>query len=874
LTTARGPLLAKMADRVALSMSEGDVALFYDLGLYLEYVTKIVTAGVVACLGDDANRHRYSLEHKLIRANAIGEWVETLDAALTGAAAQFFLPLAAELTRELTERVSEGDWRFSAVHSIQACMIALGITAETSTKVALRRFFQLGAALRNKTRGHGAPTGAQCSEACPLLLEGIEALVSRCHLLSLPWAHLHRNISGKYYVSRLLGDCAPFDYLKTSTDARLANGVYVWLDGPTPVPLVRTDRDLLDIFLPNGNFNRGRFEALSYITNENRSEDATPWSVPPGRLPASQTEGRLALDVHGNIFANLPPALRGYVERPQLESILNEQLLQVERHPIVSLTGPGGIGKTSLAISALDRIARMPGCPYEIIVWMSARDVDLMESGPKPVSPAVVTQGDVARLVVELLEPTERHEPGFAPQSYFQTCLEEGAAGPTLFVFDNFETMQSPSDVFAWVDTYIRPPNKVLITTRFRDFAGDYPIHIGGMTEAEARVLIGGEAARLGIEALVTKEYAGEILNESDGHPYVMKMLLGQSARAKQAVRLKRIVATADNLLTALFERTYNSLTPAAERIFLLLCSWRVFVPAVAVEAVMLRPGNERFDVSRGIEELRRFSLIETVVSEVDGMDFVGVPLAAATFGRKKLEVSLLKGAVEEDRKLLIEFGAGKREDVHRGVFPRVHRLVSTVARKAGGSAEALEQHMPVLEYLASQVPEAYLELAELVRETDRSMRGDERAKVYLQKFLETAEPGRRHQVWLQLADLCRAMQDPVGEVHALGEAALLPSASSESLSNIANRLNNRIRDLRGQSVSDAWSADMLQLLRRVAEAMERRIAELIPTDCSRLAWLYLNIHDENSARRVVRIGIDRDPGNEHCINLAMHLDL
>jgi hypothetical protein len=35
------------------------------------------------------------------------------------------------------------------------------------------------------------------------------------------------------------------------------------------------------------------------------------------------------------------------------------------------------------------------------------------------------------------------------PEAYFQTILATGAAGPTLFIFDNFETLESPADVFS-----------------------------------------------------------------------------------------------------------------------------------------------------------------------------------------------------------------------------------------------------------------------------------------------------------------------------------------------------------------------------------------------------------------------------------------
>src|SRR5579883_1362318 len=54
----RGLLPDKIAERVARDREEGDIAYFHALCLQIEYLTKLVTAGVVACLGDDADRHR------------------------------------------------------------------------------------------------------------------------------------------------------------------------------------------------------------------------------------------------------------------------------------------------------------------------------------------------------------------------------------------------------------------------------------------------------------------------------------------------------------------------------------------------------------------------------------------------------------------------------------------------------------------------------------------------------------------------------------------------------------------------------------------------------------------------------------------------
>ena len=860
-------------NRIALDKEDGDHAYFHALSLKLEYVTKIVTSGVIACIGEDADRHRYSLEHKLVRANSIGEWAKALNEALVGSPAQFFDSNGRGLVRDLTERVGSGDWRYSAVTDLSQAAAKVGAVTTLGGKVTLRQFFEIGAQFRNRSRGHGASTNDQCGQSCPRLVAALDAVAGRLKLFGLPWVYLHRNLSGKYRVSPLLGDTSSFDYLKRIRDVHLPNGVFLYLDRLVHVPLVFSDPDVLDIALPNGNHQGGTFEVLSYITNAVARQDSSAWSDPPARLPPSETEGHAVFEPFGHTFANMPPRSGDYIPRSDLEDRLQEELLKSDRHPIISLTGAGGIGKTTTAIATIHSIAERDPTPYDVILWISARDIDLLESGPKSVSPRAINQRDISRAAVELLEPAGHSSEGFEPDVFFQNCLIKGAAGPTLFVLDNFETMQSPADVFKWIDTYIRPPNKVLITTRFRDFAGDYPIKIGGMTDEQAALLVDQQAARLNVAALLDSDYKRELIREADGHPYVIKILLGQVAKERRPVKPQRIVADADVLLKTLFERTYGALSPGGQRVFLLLCSWRVFVPEVAVVAVSLRPGTERFDVTEALEELLRFSLVDQVFSKKEEEAFVGVPLAAAMYGRRKLEVSPFKVAVEEDRKILMEFGAGKKENVERGVLPRIENLVRAVAIRASSNPTTLEERLPVLEYLATKTPKAYLRLADLVLEVDNSGHSTDRAKEYMRNYLERAPIPDRQSAWLRLADLCQLSQDPVGEVHALSEAALLPTLDQENLGSFANRLNNRIRELKGRSIADAWSGEIRELLERVIREMEKHLQNLSATNCSRLAWLYLNIGNSQRALDVVKVGVERDPANEHCQNLILKLD-
>jgi tetratricopeptide (TPR) repeat protein len=361
-------------------------------------------------------------------------------------------------------------------------------------------------------------------------------------------------------------------------------------------------------------------------------------------------------------------------------------------------------------------------------------------------------------------------------------------------------------------------------------------------------------------------------MDEADGHPYVIKILLGQVAKERRAVAPERIIAGADQLLLALFERTYTGLTPAGQRIFLLLSSWRSFIPAIAVKAVSLRPENERFNVTVALDELRRYSFIEEVVNEEEDQIFVGVPLAAASFGRRKLEASPFKVAVELDRKILMEFGAGDRDSSRKGVMPRIDRLVSTAASRAAENPDSLDTFLPILEYLGAQVPRAFLRIATLLSELPGAP-DNVRIKGYLRRYLESSELAEREATWFWLADICHADNDALGEVHALGEIMMLPTSTPQTMGLVANRINNKLRVLKEKGIEESWSSEVQELIQRVAEQMRGHLDDLDATDCSRLAWLYLNIGKAERAIDITKQGLRKDPAHEHCIRLIERLE-
>lgn len=698
---------------------------------------------------------------------------------------------------------------------------------------------------------------------CLPLSESIIAVAANFNLFKRSWAFLRRNLSGKYRVIPFGSSAPDFEHLKASSNHRLQDGVYVFFDEPCAVCLVTTDVDLSDIYVPNGGYRGATFELLSYITDARSHQSSEQFSDPPARLPSSVTEGRPSLEIQGNTFANLPPLPSDYVSRTELESELSSVLMD-DRHPVVTLQGPGGAGKTSLALHVLHRLA--DAWSFEYLVWCSARDIELLPHGAKLVAPRILTREDIASFFVELLRPRDVGAKVTDKIDYLAHRLSHvpTAEGPLLLVIDNFETVRNPVDVYRWLDNSVRLPNKILMTTRFRDFKGDYPVEVGGMAEGEFDLLVSSTATRMGIDHLITSQYRRNLYAESEGHPYVTKVLLGEIATLGKLAPVPRLIADKEAILNALFERSFQMMAPASQRVFLTLCNWRSLVPRLAIEAALLRPANERMDIGQAIELLRNSSMVDAVTAE-DGEEFLGVPLAAAEFGRRKLAVSPLRSAIETDTAILQSFGAAKATDLVHGIKVRVDRLFSRVEslrRKEGD----ISTFLPVLEYVARSFPPAWLKLADLYEEEGGGPDLD-KARDAVRSYLE-ARPDDGS-AWRRLAGLYRRANDALGEIHALVELAEMEGAPFDEISNTANRLNWMLKG----NVLNVDSEERRVLTSRLREAMGKRMSESNATDCSRIAWLCVHLRDFPAARSYVERGLAIEPSNEYCLRLANRLE-
>ena len=821
---------------------------------------------MLAAIGDDTNRNRYQLEHQLVRSNGLGDWSNAIEEALSGPASQYLIPDAQTERIQLTKLCSEGDWQHEAVASLKLALEQLRIASEAvPVRSDMKRWFRLFTTLRNKTRGHGATRPADSGQAAIHLFHSIKTVYENFHLFQRPWVYLYRNLSGKYRVTSLGNDAEVFDYLKKESTHSFPDGVYLHFDSPRMVPLIMSDADLSDFFIPNGGFSDKNYDLLSYSTDNKRSGDSSSYLTSPGTLQSSETHGHGELLARGNCFSNAPEPARDYVARPKLEEELMD-LLMDDRHPVITLLGTGGVGKTSATLKVIETLYQEKR--YEVIIWFSARDIDLRPSGPRAVRPRVLSQGDVADHYAALvLSDVHVEDKAFDRKEYFEQQLRQSDGGTCLFVFDNFETVQNPVEMFNWIEYHVRPPNKVLITTRLRNFKGDYPLEVQGMTDREAQILADQTALHLKVKSLLTRDNVDEIVSQSGGHPYVIKILIGEVASSRGFRSPRHVVAGSEEILTALFERTYKALSPCGQRGFLTLAAWNSAVPRIALEAVLIRSTEERSEVEAGIQSLLDYSLGESRVAGDERQEFISLPLAASSFGKKQLQINVLKSAILSDVEILQMFTPSSIADMNLDLGRRLRDFVKNMSDRIDKGA-AFGEYEAILDMVCRAYNPGWLLLAQWHIERGTNVDFDA-AVSDIQNFLQSEPTGQdAAEAWRMLAHTYYKLGDALGEIHAFVERAQLESVPFYDVSNTAKLLNSKYQDL------NIDYDGKRKLAQRVLEVLGSRREECKPDDLSRMAWLALHLSDTQKAEDYVREGLEADGSNLHCLRIAQRLNM
>lgn len=664
--------------RLDLHVSHGDAFLFGESVLGFEYIIKLYALGLLGLLEKQQEQPEFKkIIATLNRASGPGDWANQVHNIVNGPLSKYFDPSAHEFRNELTKGPSREwlDETFSETHEL---LKKLGLTNEKQkVRNTLSCCFQDLAFIRNKTKAHGAQSAQIQIEAVPHAFRIVDNLLANSLLLNeLNWVFLKRNRSGKNAViwfGKKIEEIS--SSLENNVDIEDNDGSLALIT-PKDIGEIKNLNaineilrkipcDLFfcdvsrNIFIGNGSFNLENQESeyLNYVCGSTTFKKVKETREPSffQQLGSSQTAS-LSLRSANDLITNAPEELPKYVDRNSLESNIVRVLKNKDLPKIITLTGQGGIGKTSLVLNIIARHKLSESFFYAL--WFSSRDIDFLDNNAVSVKQDVYTLGDMAVRFKEAILEMEHDHPlkECKPKEFMKRYLyDEPNALPALLILDNFETVENENEIFEWFLNNTRGQHKILITSRQKKFTGDYNIKIEGMTLSEGYDLIDKHSALIGLEASLLEKHKKSVYEKSSGHPFIMRVMLGVIKQENKIGSHEKVISK--NILEALFDRSWNDLHQDSRFLFCLLSSWASPVLKTTLESAVTELIAERqFKLDEAVEQLSGHSLIVIHNSDEENEKY-DLAATARNFGKNKLKTYPAIEKINELKEILQLFG-------------------------------------------------------------------------------------------------------------------------------------------------------------------------------------------------------------------------
>lgn len=321
--------------------------------------------------------------------------------------------------------------------------------------------------------------------------------------------------------------------------------------------------------------------------------------------------------------SNLPVSRTGFVGREKEAAAAKELLLRPDVR-LVTVTGPGGIGKTRLAVEVASALTEgFPGGIYFV-----------------PLS-AIRDPGLVASVIVQTLGIGEAG--GQSPREILKANLLNSLRAPRLFVLDNFEHLLPAASTVAEL-LALAPNLKILVTSRAalhvygeREFPVPPLALPDGRSGASLKVLSQSPAVALFVQRAVAAKPDFELSGENaaaiseicarlDGLPLAIELAAARVKVLSPAAMLTRLASRLQLLtggprdlperqqtLRAAMDWSYELLNAPEQKLFRRLSVFAGGCHLEGVEAVCDTKGDLDLDLLDGMASMVDKSLVQQV---------------------------------------------------------------------------------------------------------------------------------------------------------------------------------------------------------------------------------------------------------------------
>ena len=388
---------------------------------------------------------------------------------------------------------------------------------------------------------------------------------------------------------------------------------------------------------------------------------AFPGSKPVPGFPGTQPGASPPLPaVATTLIPNNLPTLQPFFGREEELAQIAAALDPEHRGWGALIDGPGGMGKTSLAVRAAHAV---PPAVFQRIIFVSLKSRELDDDGVRDLSGFVLT--GLQELLNELARELARDDIAKAPEDQRPRLLLDALRGTqTLLLLDNLESLlkKDRDTVFTFVK---RLPQgcKAILTSRGRIGSGAEELILQKLSQEAALATLSELATRNPALARTSEAERLVLYRETAGKPLLLRWTAGQIGRGHcltftDALHFLRSCPPGNDPLAFIFGDLVEDFSTAETKV---ICALTYFTLPASVKHLATVAGLREPETGLALRSLTVRSL---AVPSAELLTFTLVPLVADFL--RKIKPAIIAGTGDRLEKrayaLIVENGYQKHD--------------------------------------------------------------------------------------------------------------------------------------------------------------------------------------------------------------------